>query len=324
MKENTLISIVLTLYNKSPYIEETIFSIYKQTYSNWELIIVDDCSTDWSFEIAKSFCEKLWITKKCKFIKNEKNLWVAKTFERWLKEAKWDWISMCDWDDIMMKNKLEENLDFCKKNHLSFCHSDLIVINKFNNIASISRANRSWINVYNNKFNNIISHNNTTWTSIFFSKELKKELISIWFPENVYQDWRVTAYASLKEMNIWFINKPLVYYRRCDSCITADKDLSNNNNKLENWKELIRKEISISQYIIEHLGKSLNNKKLKWIETNYIANTTLLKFLNSMEISKFLTLMRIIFLKKFEYSFIYKSLVTCIRCFIRNYKLKNE
>ena len=59
MKHNDFISIVLTLYNKAQYIEETIFSTYKQRYINRELIIVDDCSTDGSFEIAKSFCEKI-------------------------------------------------------------------------------------------------------------------------------------------------------------------------------------------------------------------------------------------------------------------------
>ena len=309
---SNLISIVLTLYNKAPYIEETIFSIYKQTYKNWELIIVDDCSTDWSFEIAKSFCEKLWIEKKCKFIQNEKNLRVAKTFEKWLKESKWNRITICDADDILMNNKLEKNLKFCKEKNFRFCHSDLIVIDEFNHVKSLS-----WIKmknfIRNKKFTDIIQHNCITWSSVFFHKKKKKHMLNAWLPDKIYQDWCCATYASLLNVKIWFIDEPLVFYRRCDSCITADKWTNSNKDIFNNYKIGINREILLCKYIYEHFLK-LDDPKKKWIRENIKANESLLRHLESKSrFPSIKTYYNIIHKKLRDSHFLYVATVSCIR-----------
>ena len=280
-----LISIVLTLYNKAPYIEETLFSIYKQTYTNRELIIVDDCSTDGSFEIAKSFCKKIWITEKCKFIQNEKNLRVAKTFERGLREAKGDWISMCDGDDILMKNKLEENLKFCRENHVDFCHSDMITIDENNNFLSSSAMKTFAINVYNHEVSNLISHCCATGSSIFFSGTLGHNLKKDGVFPTMYQDWWCVLYASLQWYKIWYINKALAYYRRCLSCITwhvhEGKVQKTNKDCLKHWitdlKEeqgkmdfILRKQLYSTREQKERLTKhiDLNQQFITFLESN--------------------------------------------------------
>ena len=285
MIKSDLISIILTLYNKAPYIEETIFSIYKQTYTNWELIIVDDCSTDWSFEIAKSFCEKLWIMNKCKFIKNEKNLRVAKTFERWLKEAKWDWISMCDWDDILMKNKLEENLSFCTKNNIDFCHGDMVVIDENSNITNISRINSSSTNPKNKTYKKLIYYWNATWSSIFFSKKIGDGLKKDWFSSFLYQDRWAILYSSIKNYNIEYIKIPLAYYRRCKSCITRDNDYKEKTNKtiLSIYKENMLWENERLEYIISK-NICINNKQKNRCKKRFYINNLLLKFINEKKL----------------------------------------
>ena len=316
MKNIGLISIVLTLYNKAPYIEETIFSIYKQTYTNWELIIVDDCSTDWSFEIAKSFCEKLWITKKCKFIKNEKNLWVAKTFERWLKEVKWDWISMCDWDDILMKNKLEENLKFCIENNIDFCYSDLTAINEQNNILYLSYFKHHKINLNNNQFEDFLIRWNAIWTSIFFWKKVKDDLIKAWFPTwfptPVYQDWWCLLIASIIEnVKIWVIKEQLVFYRRCEGCITRDNYNKNNYEILSERNNILETEIMIFNYItynnIKNNGciASLKDRRIK-------INKLLIKYIKWRKYLLFFVLLKeiILFWKKIFY---YRLLIITLR-----------
>lgn len=280
MKHNDFISIVLTLYNKAQYIEETIFSIYKQRYINRELIIVDDCSTDGSFEIAKSFCEKIWITKKCKFIKNKKNLRVAKTFERWLKEAKGDWIAMCDGDDILMKNKLEENLSFCLKNNIDFCYSDLTTIDENNNIISISRMKQAHLNNNRKKYNKLIYGGNATWTSIFFSKKIWDGLKVDWFPDHIYQDRRAVIYASIKNYKIWFIKKSLAYYRRCNICITWNKKNKGNKEILQWRKEILNGEILCCDYII-HNKIYTNNEQKKRCSNHLLINKLFIDFIDS-------------------------------------------
>ena len=296
MIETNLISIVLTLYNKAPYIEETIFSIYKQTYTNWELIIVDDCSSDWSFEIAKSFCNKLWITDKCKFIQNEKNLRVAKTFERWLKEAKWDWVSMCDWDDILMKDKLKVNLSYCIKNNIDFCHSDLTTIDDNNNIINTSRVNQAHFNINEKKYNKLIYRWNATWSSIFFSKKIWSSLKKDWFPDSFAQDRRVLVYSSIKHYSIWFIKKSLIYYRRSDSSISIwFYNRKKNNKEILKWrKRIFTWEITCCSYIIEKNIFIKSEQKKRCLEHINI-NNLFLDFLNSKNIFMNFKLIKTIF-----------------------------
>ena len=82
-----LVSIIVSLYNKERYIEETIKNIKEQSYSDWELIIVDDCSTDRSYAIAKEYeNEQIYV------IRNNKKQGVAETRNIGLKRAKGKYI----------------------------------------------------------------------------------------------------------------------------------------------------------------------------------------------------------------------------------------
>ena len=64
-----LVSIIMPSYNTGRFIKETIESVLSQTYSNWELIIVDDCSTDDTDEVVKPYLSD----ERIKYLKNEKN-----------------------------------------------------------------------------------------------------------------------------------------------------------------------------------------------------------------------------------------------------------
>ena len=299
--ETPLISIVLTLYNKAPYIDETIFSIYKQTYTNRELIIVDDCSTDGSFEIARSFCEKLWMTDKCKFIQNEKNLRVAKTFERGLQEAKGDWISMCDGDDILMKNKLEENLKFCQEKNIDFCHSDLTTIDENNNIINDSRIKQAHLNVNNKEYDKLIYGWNATWSSIFFAKKIWDKLKKYGFPRDIPQDRWILVYTSINQYNIWFIEKSLVYYRRCKSCISRWFFIKKTKKEIVEWrKRIFSYENSCCNYIIDH-KIYMNNKQKKRCVNHVLLNDLLINFIDSKKIIiSFKLLRKVIYIREFE------------------------
>ena len=71
-----LVSIIMPSYNTSKYIVETIQSVLAQTYKDWELLIVDDCSTDNTDEIVKPFLAD----KRIHYLKNEKNLIINDIF----------------------------------------------------------------------------------------------------------------------------------------------------------------------------------------------------------------------------------------------------
>lgn len=112
MKEN-LVSIITPMYNSERYIVSTIESVLDQTYKNWEMIIVDDCSTDSSSEIAKSYSEK---DERIKYIRTEKNAGVSNARNVALKMATGSFLAFLDSDDTWEKEKLEKQIDFMKKN----------------------------------------------------------------------------------------------------------------------------------------------------------------------------------------------------------------
>ncbi len=120
-----LVSIIMPSYNTAQYIGATIKSVLNQTYTNWELIIVDDCSTDNTDEVVKNYLSD----KRIKYLKNEQNSGAAVSRNRALREAKGQWISFLDSDDFWMPEKLEKQICFMKEKGYFFSYTDYEEIN---------------------------------------------------------------------------------------------------------------------------------------------------------------------------------------------------
>ena len=118
-RESDLVSIIMPSYNTAPYINETIQSVLNQTYTNWELIIVDDCSTDNTDEVLSEINDE-----RIKYFKNEKNSGAAVTRNRALREAKGQWIAFLDSDDLWMPEKLDKQINFMKENGYIFSYTN--------------------------------------------------------------------------------------------------------------------------------------------------------------------------------------------------------
>lgn len=116
---NDLVSIIMPSYNTAAYIKQSIESVLKQSYTNWELIIVDDCSSDNTDEVMKSINDV-----RVKYLKNEKNSGAALSRNRALREAKGRWIAFLDSDDLWMSEKLEKQIRFMEKNGYYFSYTN--------------------------------------------------------------------------------------------------------------------------------------------------------------------------------------------------------
>lgn len=101
-----LISVIMPAYNAEKYIEEAINSVIHQTYSNWELIIVDDCSKDGTACKIRPFLEDSRIS----YLKNESNRGVSFTRKRAVEAAKGEWVAFLDSDDVWCSEKLEKQV----------------------------------------------------------------------------------------------------------------------------------------------------------------------------------------------------------------------
>ena len=113
-----LVSIVMPSYNTARFIKNSIDSVLAQTYKNWELLIVDDCSTDNTNEIVAQFNDS-----RITYVKNEKNSGAAVSRNRALAQAKGKWIAFLDSDDLWAPEKLEKQLKFMAENGYAFSYT---------------------------------------------------------------------------------------------------------------------------------------------------------------------------------------------------------
>ncbi|MBE6584715.1 MAG: glycosyltransferase family 2 protein [Ruminococcaceae bacterium] len=112
-----LVSVIMPTYNCARFIAETLDSIKAQTYENWEVIIVDDCSSDDTKQIVDAYiAEDARIKYHC--LENNSGAAVARTTAMAMAEG--EYMAFCDSDDIWMPDKLERQLAFMKENGYAF------------------------------------------------------------------------------------------------------------------------------------------------------------------------------------------------------------
>ncbi len=126
------ISIITASYNYAQYIEEAINSVIAQTYDNWELIIVDDGSSDNSVEIIKKFCQK---DNRIKFFQHEngQNKGLKDTILIGLENATGDWVAFLESDDVFKPDNLSKKIEVIK----NYPDVDLI----FNSVEFVGKEN---------------------------------------------------------------------------------------------------------------------------------------------------------------------------------------
>ena len=118
----TQISIVVPVYNAEKYIEQTIDMVRKQTFTDWELILVEDCSKDRTREVLKEITERLGDTR-IRVIYKEKNEGAAQARNTGLAAAEGRYLAFLDADDIWHETKLENELSFMNEKNAAFVFS---------------------------------------------------------------------------------------------------------------------------------------------------------------------------------------------------------
>lgn len=144
-----LISIVLPIYNGEKYMRESIDSVIMQSYKNWELIIVNDCSTDNTAEIANGYVQK---DSRIKYYKNEKNMRLPKTLNRGFSLAKGDYLTWTSDDNLFKENALEKMILALKKDNADFVYASYETIDENGKYIDYVKTNE------NGKYE-IIGHN---------------------------------------------------------------------------------------------------------------------------------------------------------------------
>lgn len=211
-----MISIITTSYNYGKYISETIKSIQAQSYSDWELIIVDDSSEDNSVEIIKSFCKD----KRIKLICHDKNKGLTQSVKTGLKYAKGEWIAFLESDDLWRENTLKERVRAIKNNpQVGIIFNDVEEFGDDNTILAVKNnldKNRVKISKLNFPKNIFYDLNIENFLLTFSAVMIKKEILDdcpLDTPIDALLDWWIFIHISFNN-EAFYINKKLTKWRQ--------------------------------------------------------------------------------------------------------------
>lgn len=120
-----LVSIIMPSWNTGKFIAKSIQSVLSQTYQDWELLIMDDCSMDNTDDIVASFSDY-----RIKYFKNNVNCGAALMRNKALQKARGEWIAFLDSDDLWNPHKLERQIKFMKDNGYAFSYHEYVKIDE--------------------------------------------------------------------------------------------------------------------------------------------------------------------------------------------------
>lgn len=214
MKEkNIKVSVIIPVYNSERFISETIQSVLDQTFQDFEIILVDDKSTDTSRSIINEFKLK---DNRIKLIESNENFGgPARPRNKGIKEAKGEYLAFLDSDDLWHREKLEKQLAFMESKKVNFSSTFSFVIDERSDLikSKFRKPNRHGLKILIMKnfiFNSsVIVENNEL---IKFCED--KDLIAV-------EDYFLWLQLFIKKnMTYAYFNEKLLFYRNVDASIS--------------------------------------------------------------------------------------------------------
>lgn len=255
IKNMPLISIITPNYNCSRFITETIESVLAQTYSNWEMIIVDDCSSDDSYEIALNYSKK---ESRIKVLKNTKNSGAAFSRNSALDIAQGEYISFLDSDDLWEKEKLEKQLDFMINNNCDFSYTIYDLIDE-----ESKKMNKEVRIPKRLSYFKYLHHCYTGCLTVMYKKEIANDIRSFLIKNN--NDYGLFLQVLKKSNKALGLRNCLAHYRIRKSSISRKK-----LGKIKPYFQLMHDNLRFPYILVCWflftnilIGKTWKHKKLK-------------------------------------------------------------
>jgi len=205
------ISIIMPVYNSLSFLKETIESVRSQTYKNWELIIIDDNSTDGSRDYL---INNYKFEKKIKIFLNKKNYGPGYSRNKAIQKSTGNFLAFLDSDDLWTKTKLLEQIKFLIKKNLNLCHTNVLYIKK--NIFYKRRFRIPQILGYHN-----LLYNNYITTSSVIIRKTKYSNVK--FNSCGYDDYACWLDLTKKNNKFLLLKKHLTIYRLRNCSVSSNK-----------------------------------------------------------------------------------------------------
>tara|TARA_Y100000389_G_scaffold182264_1_gene198736 strand:- start:900 stop:1598 length:699 start_codon:yes stop_codon:yes gene_type:complete len=225
--KNSLVSIVMSVYNSENSIAKSIESLIGQKYENTEILLMDDCSTDNTFKICKEYSDS---NPKINLYKNDKNIGLTKSLNYLIKKSKGPYIARQDADDISDPTRIQKQIDYMTMSNLDACSTRAFVIDS--NLITPSKSYYLPKNLIM-KIKNPFIHGTLV---------IKKEVIQKigMYDERFYysQDYKLMSDFLSKGYKVKILKEPL-YYLNMKGNISVKNKVEQNY-----YAECVRKNIN--------------------------------------------------------------------------------
>lgn len=227
--DKPLISIVMVNYNHDDFLKESIDSVLQQTYDNWELIIVDDGSTDTSVDIVHQY-----VDSRIKLYEQKENMHICVATNIGLSHIKGEYVARLDSDDIWEANKLEKQLKLFQQNpDVYVCFTKLDIINEQGDVINAELPDL--YSLYNTR-----QESRENWIKFFFfhgnsliqsTMMMKREVVdkvggfNLAYVQAHDFDFFIRV---IKQYDFSFLEEPLIGYRRT---LKQNSSLNQDNNR---------------------------------------------------------------------------------------------
>jgi teichuronic acid biosynthesis glycosyltransferase TuaG len=253
---NPLVTVIIPLYNAEKYIVETIESVMNQTYQNWELLVIDDCSTDNSRSLVEKFEKE---DSRIRLIESETNFGgPARPRNIGIDNAKGEYIAFLDADDVWTNSKLKKQIEIIHNTNYDIIYTLANTIDTNSNIIGEFKNQ----NIYNK-----LKYFYSDLTILYFSNYinintvLMKKDLNIKFRENknliALEDWMFWIENLYNNKKIKFISEPLINYR-IDINSISDRGSDKSYRKAYILYSILffEKKISFSKFLISFILNS--------------------------------------------------------------------
>ena len=207
-----MVSIITPVYNCEEFLEECILSVLNQTLKDWELILVDDCSTDSSSRIINKYVA---LDSRIKLYSLNKNVGAGIARNKGIEISRERFIAFLDSDDYWHRNKLKLQIEYMIRKNIDFSYTNFFELDKEDKVSKIILTPKS-VNSFSLLFNNYIK----TLTAIYDTKRIGKTYMPNYRKR---QDWGLWFNLLYKTNKAYRFTEPLAYYRTSNTSLSKNK-----------------------------------------------------------------------------------------------------
>ena len=199
-----MVSIVMPAYNAEKYIREAIQSVLCQTYEEWELLVIDDCSTDGTYSVVEKMSKD---DDRIKLYKNQQNMGVSQSRNKAVELARGEWIAFLDSDDAWMPEKLSKQVSIAKT------ASDMVICYTASSFIDDDGKPYDYVMEVEEtiSYKTLLSKNLISCSSVMIRSSVMKQ---IKMPsDKMHEDYYVWLKVLREGGKAYGINEPLLRYR---------------------------------------------------------------------------------------------------------------